>query len=226
MFWWKMAHVEQRLCEEVRRHKHLYDPSSPDYKDRHMAANSWNEISKNIGLDVSECMRRWKNVRDKYVRLRKKLISRSGDPCSKRVPSLYIRLSWLEKYVKHRCDDGSLDEQQASGGGFCSVLPSVRHVASQTDPPETKPETAPQTRTVGTQLSIKTLQNAFRSTATQAKVPSRDCGVCTLTFPLDSPILFLQPTIVKRPSKRPRLSLKEEEEDPSESSLTVVENST
>ncbi|XP_047455364.1 uncharacterized protein LOC125016739 isoform X3 [Mugil cephalus] len=114
----------------------------------------------------------------------------------------------------------------ASGGGFCSVLPSVRHVASQTDPPETKPETAPQTRTVGTQLSIKTLQNAFRSTATQAKVPSRDCGVCTLTFPLDSPILFLQPTIVKRPSKRPRLSLKEEEEDPSESSLTVVENST
>ncbi|XP_047455363.1 uncharacterized protein LOC125016739 isoform X2 [Mugil cephalus] len=122
--------------------------------------------------------------------------------------------------------DTATNVEAASGGGFCSVLPSVRHVASQTDPPETKPETAPQTRTVGTQLSIKTLQNAFRSTATQAKVPSRDCGVCTLTFPLDSPILFLQPTIVKRPSKRPRLSLKEEEEDPSESSLTVVENST
>ncbi|XP_042280273.1 uncharacterized protein LOC122987625 isoform X2 [Thunnus albacares] len=99
-------------------------------------------------------------------------------------------------------------------GSICQIFPAVRHVGSQTDPPERK--------SVSTQLSMKTLQNHFRSTATQVKAPSRDCGVCTLTFPLDSPLLFLQPTIVERPSKRARLSIKDEEESPAECSLSVV----
>ncbi|XP_044063849.1 uncharacterized protein LOC122881574 isoform X2 [Siniperca chuatsi] len=103
---------------------------------------------------------------------------------------------------------------QGTGGSASRILPAVRHVASQTDPPERK--------SVSTQLSMKTLQNHFRSTATQARVPSRDCGVCTLTFPLDSPLLFLQPTIVKRPSKRPRLSITDEKEGPAECSLSMV----
>ncbi|XP_078028004.1 uncharacterized protein LOC144464520 [Epinephelus lanceolatus] len=92
-------------------------------------------------------------------------------------------------------------------GIFSQTLPAVRHVACQTDPPETRP-----LRSVGTQLSMKTLQSHFRSIATQAKTPSRDCGVCTPTYPLDSPLLLLQPTVVKTPSKRPRLT--EEEEGP------------
>ncbi|KAG8010202.1 hypothetical protein GBF38_014420 [Nibea albiflora] len=57
---------------------------------------------------------------------------------------------------------------------------------------------------------------------TQVRVASRDCGVCTLTFPLDSPLLFLQPTLVKRPPKRPRLSLTDEEEGPSECNLSTA----
>lgn len=124
--------------------------------------------------------------------------------------------------VKGRVEDS--EAQTGTAGSFCRILPDVRHAASQTDPQEgisvstqpsmETPTDPPGKRSVGTQLSMKTLQNRFRSTATQARVPSRDCGVCTLTFPLDSPLLFLQPTIVKRPSKRPRLSLSDEEEGP------------
>lgn len=84
--------------------------------------------------------------------------------------------------------------------GRASHLPILRHVASQTDPAKT----------------------SVQSTGTQARVPSRDCGMCTLTFPLDSPLLFLQPTIIKRPSKRPRLSLTVKEEVPRECSSSVV----
>ncbi|XP_033957977.1 uncharacterized protein [Pseudochaenichthys georgianus] len=112
---------------------------------------------------------------------------------------------------------------QGTGDSFCQTSPAVRHVASQTDPPEIISDTLlsiktePLTRrSVGTQLSKRTLQNPVRSTATQARVPGKDCGVCTPTFPLDSPLLLLQPTIVKRPPKRPRLSLSDEEEGPSE----------
>nr|XP_046254833.1 uncharacterized protein LOC124064426 [Scatophagus argus] len=86
-------------------------------------------------------------------------------------------------------------------------LPVLRHVATQTDPTER--------RSVGTQ------QTNVRSIATQATVSSRDCGVCTLTFPLDSPLLFLQPA-VNRAAKRTRLSLTDKDECLSECSVSLV----
>ncbi|XP_031154584.1 uncharacterized protein LOC116049247 isoform X2 [Sander lucioperca] len=110
--------------------------------------------------------------------------------------------------------DPSVKPKPGTADCSCRILPPVRHVASQTDPPKIK--------SVGTQLSMQTLQNPIRSKAIQVKIPSRDCGVCTDTFPLDSPLLLLQPTLVKRPSKRPRLSLTDEEEDPSEPRSSVA----
>ncbi|XP_041843781.1 uncharacterized protein LOC121641608 [Melanotaenia boesemani] len=101
----------------------------------------------------------------------------------------------------------------------CQGSPLVRHVASQTDPPDFD---FPKTRSVSTQLSMKTLQNHIRSTATQVKVTSRDCSVCTVTLPLNSPMLFLQPTLVKKPTKRPRLSLTDGEEGPSGYNTTTL----
>ncbi|KAM3611094.1 uncharacterized protein V6R79_013322 [Siganus canaliculatus] len=97
-----MSKVEERIVEEVKKHEHLYNPSSQHYKDCQMANNSWKEISSNAGLDVAECMKKWKNLRDKYVRLRKKLSTRSGDPGSPKMPAFYNSLSWLEPHVKHR----------------------------------------------------------------------------------------------------------------------------
>ncbi|XP_038575013.1 uncharacterized protein LOC119902736 isoform X1 [Micropterus salmoides] len=89
-------------------------------------------------------------------------------------------------------------DPQPQPDAACRIFPSVRHAASQTDPPET--------RSVGTQLIMKA---PVRSTATQATAPRRNRGVCTPTFPLDSPLLFLQPTV----AKRRRLKEEQEEEE-------------
>ncbi|XP_035987078.1 THAP domain-containing protein 10 isoform X1 [Fundulus heteroclitus] len=89
----------------------------------------------------------------------------------------------------------------------CQVMYVVRHVACQTDPPPDSPVT----RSVGTQLTRK---HHYRSTASQVKPMGRDCGVCT--EPLDSPMLFLQPILVKRPSKRRRDSQEDVGEGTSE----------
>ncbi|XP_008430487.1 THAP domain-containing protein 10-like isoform X1 [Poecilia reticulata] len=80
------------------------------------------------------------------------------------------------------------------------VMYFVRHVATQTDPPSISTNT----RSVGTQLT-----RLSRSTGSQVKM-GRDYGVCTV--PLKTPRLLLQPTLVKRPSKRLRLALECEEE--------------
>eukprot|EP00064_Thunnus_orientalis_P009223 superscaffoldBa00001158_g9246 len=133
-------------------------------------------------------------------------------------------------------------EAQASTSQQTSTThstPQYRHKGCQTDPEPTVSVStqfcplmlsvgtqmyySPSTKSAATQLSYGTLKQHVRSKATQVREPRmRNCGVGTLTFPLDSPLLFLQPTIVDRPAKRPRLSLTDEEEGPSECSLSVL----
>ncbi|KAL2095929.1 hypothetical protein ACEWY4_008077 [Coilia grayii] len=121
-----MNEFERLLMEEVRKHEHLYDCFSPHYKDFEMAAKSWNEISLNMGEHVSECTKRWKNLRDKYVRVRKRLTA--SDPETRerklRVPAFYTQLSWLAPHVKHRNRD-SVDgdnEEDSNVNMACSLL--------------------------------------------------------------------------------------------------------
>ncbi|XP_030249422.1 uncharacterized protein LOC115567202 isoform X5 [Sparus aurata] len=125
--------------------------------------------------------------------------------------------TYLKKNAVPRVEQVATDSTEVTAGSSSKILPAVRHVACQTDLP----------LSAGTQVYMKTY---LRSKGTQARVASRDCGMCTLTFPLDSPLLFLQPTIIKRPSKRPRLSLTDKEEGPSQCKLSLLvhepENST
>ncbi|KAM8733556.1 uncharacterized protein AB9X84_025253 [Acanthopagrus schlegelii] len=89
--------------------------------------------------------------------------------------------------------------------------PVVHHVACQTDQPVKC--------TVGTQLSMRTLRPHFRSTGTQKSVSCADVGVGTSNIPFSTSQPFLSSTPIKRPCKRARLELEEEEEeDPLEGS--------
>ncbi|XP_031157281.1 uncharacterized protein LOC116051172 [Sander lucioperca] len=90
---------------------------------------------------------------------------------------------------------------QASTSTVSIKLPFSRDVACQTDHLET--------RTIGTQLALKTLRPHFRSEGIQASVSCRDFGV----GPSNADPLCLSSTPIKRPPKRPRLDLDEELED-------------
>ncbi|XP_016346660.1 uncharacterized protein LOC107692211 [Sinocyclocheilus anshuiensis] len=83
----------------------------------------------------------------------------------------------------------------------------VHHVACQTD--------TTQLCTVGTQLSIKTLRPHYKSTGTQTAMACPDIGVGS-SQPL------LSSTSKKRPNKRSRLKLVEEEEDPFGGSSSLI----
>ncbi|XP_074543284.1 uncharacterized protein LOC141803222 [Halichoeres trimaculatus] len=86
----------------------------------------------------------------------------------------------------------------ASASSLSIQFPVSRDVACQTDPLGT--------RSVGTQLSLRTLQPHIRSSGVQATVSCKDFGVGTSSAdPLHS-----SSTAVKRPAKRPRLDLEEE----------------
>ncbi|XP_057702311.1 transcription factor Adf-1-like [Corythoichthys intestinalis] len=91
-----MDEADEMLIEEVRKYDHLYNASSRHYKDSQMARNSWKEIAENTGLEVSECMKKWKNLRQKYVRVRRRMSTRRD------APAFYHLMSWLTPNVKHR----------------------------------------------------------------------------------------------------------------------------
>lgn len=135
-----MEQFEERLIAEVRKYEHLYNSSCKDYKDSKISYNSWREIGHNIGMDATDCMKRWKNLRDKYVRRRRKMACRSGDPEGRSAPAFYAHLSWLEPHVKHREKESKFKSRRKSSHTLDSDLQSP----STSEPP------SPQTPTPGT----------------------------------------------------------------------------
>lgn len=67
-----------------------------------MSGNSWREIAKNLDMEAMDCMKRWKTLRDKFVRLKRRMVSKSGDPGGQKTPALLIFMSWLTPHIKHR----------------------------------------------------------------------------------------------------------------------------
>ncbi|CAM4596822.1 unnamed protein product [Leuciscus chuanchicus] len=157
----EMDQVTERLVEEVWKYSHLYDSSSAEYKDCQMAANSWREISSNVGLDVADCMKRWKNCRDKYVRLRKKLATRSGDPGGKKVPAFYLFLSWLAPHVKHRLTESNFDDKDGSDSSSNSNGSAVVRPSANNDQLSSPP--APQPSLQSPQTSLQSPQTSLQS---------------------------------------------------------------
>ncbi|CAL8239895.1 unnamed protein product [Gadus morhua 'NCC'] len=74
-----MNRQQELLSEAVRQYEHLYNPSLVGYKDTQKCSNSWDEIASNMGMPVGVCVNKWKSIRDKYVREKKAMQSRSGD---------------------------------------------------------------------------------------------------------------------------------------------------
>ncbi|XP_060931315.1 uncharacterized protein si:dkeyp-38g8.5 isoform X2 [Limanda limanda] len=103
--------TEERLVEEVRRYEHLYNPSASDYKDEQLTEDSWREISAVVGLDVSECIKTWRRMRDKFVRVKKATTRSGGDAGRQNVPDFFISMSWLMPHIKHRMTKSKRDKK-------------------------------------------------------------------------------------------------------------------
>ncbi|XP_064825835.1 zinc finger protein 271-like [Oncorhynchus masou masou] len=96
------ASLEERVIEEVRRYNNLYNTSLKDYKDFTMTNNSWKEIAKTLRVEEQICRTKWKNLRDRYVRQRRKMKGKSGDAASEIQPQILTTLSWLSGFIKHK----------------------------------------------------------------------------------------------------------------------------
>ncbi|XP_029104392.1 uncharacterized protein LOC114909421 [Scleropages formosus] len=96
-----MDKFEERLAEEVRKYRNLYDSSLKDYKNSQMTMNSWREIAKILGTDEHYCRHKWKCLRDRFVKATKRMEGRAGEAVADSdMPYICITLFWLSSFVK------------------------------------------------------------------------------------------------------------------------------
>ena len=103
-----MANFDAKLAEEVRKHRHLYDPSLDDYKDLVLTSRSWKEIAKTLQTEEHLCRKRWKYIRESFVRLKRKMRARNGGGRKESSYKYSQMLSWMAPHVKHREPESSL----------------------------------------------------------------------------------------------------------------------
>ncbi|KAF3698615.1 hypothetical protein EXN66_Car014302 [Channa argus] len=128
-----MTAFEERLCEEVRKYRHLYDTSVKDYRDHQMTNKSWREIAKTLCSDEHTVKKQWKYIRDRFVKAKRK--SKGADGVNYN-PAILESLSWLDTYVRHRGTERKYDfETTAKENGSPDFDEPTSITCPKADPP-------------------------------------------------------------------------------------------
>ncbi|CAG7732216.1 unnamed protein product [Allacma fusca] len=85
----------------VESRKFLYDRENPKYKDKYAASAAWKEIASSMGkgLDAAWCQKKWKLMRDYYVKKKRTLNSKKSEQArTKSRPWPYYKaMSFLDR---------------------------------------------------------------------------------------------------------------------------------
>ncbi|XP_053183616.1 transcription factor Adf-1-like [Scomber japonicus] len=102
--------MEDKLVFAVTSHPVLYDTSCLLYWDRYKKEQAWSKVSEVAGLPVDVCRRRWKSLRDRYMRERRKgTETRSGAAAGTAKKWKYFAvLSFLDPFVAPRETSGNM----------------------------------------------------------------------------------------------------------------------
>nr|XP_046231423.1 uncharacterized protein si:zfos-128g4.1 [Scatophagus argus] len=60
--------MDEKLILAVFNYPELYNVTLPNYRCTESRANAWRNISILLGLSSEECKRKWKNMRDRYLK--------------------------------------------------------------------------------------------------------------------------------------------------------------
>ena len=103
-----MDSIEAKLCEEVQKYRHLYDSSMKEYRDSIRVQNSWMEIAQNLEIDLDSAKKKWKYIRECFVKSKKTAKGKSGEGRSGKQNKYYDMVSWLSPFIKHRPKESNM----------------------------------------------------------------------------------------------------------------------
>ncbi|CAL8349107.1 unnamed protein product [Boreogadus saida] len=64
--------MDEKIIVAVSAMPVIFNTTLKTYKDRTVKAKAWEKVSEEVGLTEEECRRRWKVLRDTYLRVRRR----------------------------------------------------------------------------------------------------------------------------------------------------------
>ncbi|TMW42604.1 hypothetical protein DOY81_012315, partial [Sarcophaga bullata] len=94
--------IDDILIQEVKNHSILYDYSHSEYRNLKKKEREWREIAASTRMNVKECKKRWKGLRDSYKRCKKKDTKFNGVGKTQRKWKYFSALQFLDNVTGSR----------------------------------------------------------------------------------------------------------------------------
>lgn len=166
------ANMDDKLILAVFNYPELYNVTLPNYRCTQTRANAWKNISLTLALPIDDCKRKWKNMRDRYlkeVRLEVKSKSLFGETVQSR---------W-----KYRQLMNFIAPFTGSRVGLTDISPEDEHNIDDGEPESAEVDTsptselikAPQSGIRANQVSQNDIKPQIASIAQDAQIAQLAC---------------------------------------------------
>lgn len=88
---------DEKLIHLVKSYPHLYDVTLKSNKDSFLKTSSWIEAGKVLNIAAEDCVKRWQNLRKRYIKERR--INKGGDGYGGQW-SLFPQMDFFDIYIK------------------------------------------------------------------------------------------------------------------------------
>ncbi|XP_042365853.1 uncharacterized protein LOC121960272 isoform X1 [Plectropomus leopardus] len=175
--------MDEKLILAVFNYPELYNVTLPNYRCTESRANAWRNISIVLGLPSEECKRKWKNMRDRYLKeVRMEIKSKKqGEIVQSRwkyrqlmnfiAPFTGSRSGVADICGNNEDDHDNPDNESGSAEGETTSSEAVKTLQSAMKAPASQPDLKPQVAFVS-QLPSVTQESQMAQLAVLAKMPS------------------------------------------------------
>ncbi|XP_040914440.1 transcription factor Adf-1 [Toxotes jaculatrix] len=175
--------MDDNLILAVFKYPELYNVTLPNYRCTESRANAWRNISMLLGLPSEECKRKWKNMRDRYLKeVRMEIKSKKqGEIVQSRwkyrqLMNFIAPFTGSRSGVANICsnnddDQDNPDNESGSAEGETTSSEAIKTPQSINKVPVSQPDLKPQVPFV-TQLPSMTQETQVAQLAVMAKLPS------------------------------------------------------
>ncbi|KAM4528443.1 uncharacterized protein PAE49_000322 [Odontesthes bonariensis] len=154
--------MDDKLILAVFNYPELFNVTLPNYRCTESRANAWRNISITLGLPSEECKRKWKNLRDRYLKeVRMEIKSKKQGEIIQSKWKYRQLMNFIAPFTGSRgsvadiCgnnddDQDNPDNESGSGEGETTLYEAVKTPQNITkvpaSPPENKPQVAQETQ--------------------------------------------------------------------------------
>ncbi|XP_031598355.1 uncharacterized protein LOC116322429 [Oreochromis aureus] len=174
--------MDDKLILAVFNYPELYNVTLPNYRCTESRTNAWRSISMELGLPTEECKRRWKNMRDRYLKeVRMELKSKKqGENVQSKwkyrqlmnfIAPFTGSRSGLQDISANNDVDHDNPEDSSNVDGENVLSEAIKTPQSAVKVPTSLPDLKPQVTFV-TQLPPATQDTQVAQLAVLAKIPS------------------------------------------------------